>query len=511
MLRGTKNPQAHSVVDMPLRLQIRDAAETAADRRGLLTAMCACVVLVVGMVAAINLAVPMLAASDLHPSASALIWIVDTYVIFFACLVIPGGAAGDRFGRKGVLLAGLALFALGALLSAIAPNVPFLLAGRAITGIGAAAVLPNTLAVLLHAIPAERKGVTIATWASMTGIGGVVGNVGGGAVLAGGSWRWLFAAAVPLSLALAALVARIAPVSPRHERPLSPLGAVLLVGASVALLLGIVEGPEAGWTSPIVLAGFAGSVVLFALWTFVELKAEHPLLDPRLFRVPALRSACLGMTAIFFGMFALFYVNASFLQYGKGFGVLPTGLGIIPLTVPVVLGARHVGKLVQRFGVDVVVAIAFLFCGCGLIGLSTSDSSTPYPVYATWLVVTGIGVTLALPTLSAAISGSLPPAQAGVGAGLQATTREFGSALGVAVIGTVLTGRFVAALPEDIREAHDPHTVAQALAVAAPGRSPEVISAFVTGASTALRVIGVSVLVLGALVVLQSRLSRNTK
>ncbi|RSM79928.1 MFS transporter [Amycolatopsis sp. WAC 01375] len=473
--------------------------------------MCACVVLVVGMVAAINLAVPMLAASDLHPSASALIWIVDTYVVFFACLVIPGGAAGDRFGRKGVLLAGLALFAIGALLSTIAPNVPILLAGRAVTGIGAAAVLPNTLAVLLHAVPAERKGVTIATWASMTGIGGVVGNVGGGALLAGGSWRWLFAAVVPLAVALAALVARIAPVSPRHDRPLSPLGAVLLVGPSVALLLGIVEGPEEGWGSPLVLAGFAGAVLLFALWTVVELRAEHPLLDPRLFRVPALRSACLGMTTIFFGMFALFYVNASFLQYGKGFGVLPTGLGIIPLTVPVILGARHVGRLVRRVGVDVTVAIAFAFCGCGLIGLSTSDSSTPYPVYAAWLVVTGIGVTLALPTLSAAISGSLPPAQAGVGAGLQATTREFGSALGVAVIGTVLTGRFVAALPPDIHAEHDPHTVAQALAVTAAGRAPEVVSAFVTGASTALRVIGVSVLVLGALVVLQSRLSRNTK
>ncbi|MFD5090208.1 MFS transporter [Amycolatopsis thailandensis] len=472
--------------------------------------MCACVVLVVGMVAAINLAVPMLAASDLHPSASALIWIVDTYVVFFACLVIPGGAAGDRFGRKGVLLTGLALFAVGALLSTVAPNVPILLAGRAITGIGAAAVLPNTLAVLLHAVPAERKGVTIATWASMTGIGGVVGNVGGGAVLSGGSWRWLFAAAVPLCLVLAALVAWIAPVSERHDRPLSPIGATLLVGASVALLLGIVEGPEKGWSSPIVLIGFTGSVVLFAVWTFVELKAEHPLLDPRLFRVPALRSACLGMTAIFFGMFALFYVNASFLQYGKGFDVLLTGLGIIPLTVPVILGARHVGKLVRRVGVDATVAIAFVFCGCGLLGLSTNDASTPYLVYAAWLVVTGIGVTLALPTLSAAISGSLPPAQAGVGAGLQATTREFGSALGVAVIGTVLTGQFVAALPPDLRAAHDPHTVAQAL-TAAPGRAPEVISAFVTSTSTALRVIGVSVLVLGALVVLQSRLSRTTK
>ncbi len=497
---------------MPLRLNIRDdptaAASRSVARRGLLAVMCACVVLVVGMVAAINLAVPMLAASDLSPSASALIWIVDTYVVFFACLVIPGGAAGDRFGRKGVLLAGLALFGLGALLSTVAPNVPFLLAGRAITGIGAAAVLPNTLAVLLHAVPAERKGVTIATWASMTGIGGVVGNVGGGAVLSGGSWRWLFAVAVPISLLLAAFVARIAPVSPRHDRPLSLLGALLLVGASVALLLGIVEGPEAGWTSPIVLIGFAGAVVLIAAWTFVELKVEHPLLDPRLFRVPALRSACLGMTAIFFGMFALFYVNASFLQYGKGFSVLLTGLGIIPMTIPVILGARHVGRLVQRVGVDATVALAFAFGGCGLIGLSTIDAATPYIAYAAWLVVTGIGVTLALPTLSAAISGSLPPAQAGVGAGLQATTREFGSALGVAVIGTVLTGQFVAALPADVRANHDPHTVAQALAVA-PDRAPEVISAFVTSTSTALRVIGVSVLVLGALVAGQSRLSRT--
>src|SRR5690349_6630541 len=126
---------------MPLNTLIRDHTPRLrpVPQRSLLAVMCACVVLVVGMVAAINLAVPMLAASALHPSASTLIWIVDTYVIFFACLVIPGGAAGDRFGRKGVLLAGLVLFAAGALLSAAAPNVAVLLAGRAITGVGAAA------------------------------------------------------------------------------------------------------------------------------------------------------------------------------------------------------------------------------------------------------------------------------------------------------------------------------------------------------------------------------------
>jgi predicted MFS family arabinose efflux permease len=280
----------------------------------------------------------------------------------------------------------------------------------------------------------------------------------------------------------------------------------LLVGASVALLLGIVQGPEAGWDSGIVIAGFACTAVLFAMWTIVELKVEHPLLDPRLLRLPALRSACLGMTAVFFGMFALFYVNASFLQYGKGFGVLRTGLGIIPLTIPIILGAKHVGRIAQRIGFDATIALAFVFVGGGLLGLSTSDGGTPYVAYAVWLVVMGVGVTLALPTLSGAIAGSLPPEQAGVAAGLQATTREFGSALGVAVIGTVLTARFVAALPPDIRADHDPHTVAQALA---SGHTDDVVAAFISGADAGLRAIGVLVLISGVLVVLQSLLSRH--
>ncbi|MCM6777133.1 MFS transporter [Nocardia sp. CDC159] len=492
---------------MPTKTLLHDRAAPPISYRPLLATMCACVALVVGMVAAINLAVPMLAADALRPSASALVWIVDTYVICFACLVIPGGAAGDRFGRKGILLTGLLLFAAGALLSAAAPNVAVLLAGRAVTGIGAAAVLPNTLAVLLHAVPGERRAGAIAVWASMTGIGGVVGNVGGGAVLSGGSWRWLFVAAVPIALALVALVAWIAPVSPRHDHGLDLLGTLLLIGASVALLFGIVQGPEAGWASAAVIGGFLCAVVLFAAWTLVELRSPHPLLDPRLLRLPELRGACLGMTAIFFGMFALFYVNASFLQYAKGFGVLATGLGIVPLTVPIVLGARHVGRLSARIGLDATVALAFAFVGCGLLGLSTGGARTPYPAYAAWLVVTGIGVTLALPTLSGAIATALPPARAGVGAGLQATTREFGSALGVAVIGTILTARFVAALPPDIRADGDPHTVAQALA-AAPDRADAVVAAFVSATEGALRVMGVAVLVLGALVVGQSLLPR---
>jgi EmrB/QacA subfamily drug resistance transporter len=471
-----------------------------------LAAMCACTALVVGFVASINLAVPMLAAGSLHPTSSQLLWIVDAYVVFFACLVIPGGAAGDRYGRKGVLLAGLLVFAAGAAVSATATGVPVMLIGRAVTGVGAACVLPNTLAILIHATPPSKRGGAIAVWAAMSGVGGVIGNVGGGALLSTGSWRWLFAAVVPIALGCLAWVAQCAPKTARHDRHLDPVAALLLTLATVALLVGVIQGPEDGWSSVTVIAGFAVSVALFAAWVLTELRAEHPLLDPRLFRIPALRAACLGMLVSFFGLFALFYVNASFLQYGKGFSVLQTGLGIIPVTVPLLLGARFVPALSARVGAPVTLAAAFAAIGGGLLGLSTSTATTAYAAYAAWLVLVGIGLTLALPRLTADISGSLPQAQAGVGAGLQATTREFGSALGVAVIGTVLTSRFIGALPKQLQHGgHTPRTVAEALSqVGSTALRHDVLQAFVLSAGTALRVIGIVTLIAGAVVTAQS-------
>jgi MFS family permease len=472
-----------------------------------LAAMCTCTALVVGFVASINLAVPLLAAGSLHPSSAQLLWIVDAYVVLFACLVIPAGAVGDRFGRKGVLLAGLLVFAVGAAVSAGAPDIAVMLLGRAVTGVGAACVLPNTLAVLIHATPAPKRGGAIAVWAAMSGVGGVIGNVGGGAVLTTGSWRWLFIAAVPIALACLVWVAVSAPTTTRHLRHLDPVAALLLTAATVALLVGIIGGPQDGWDSPTVVAGFAAAVVLSVGWVLTELRATQPLLDPRLFAIPTLRAACLGMVVSFFGLFALFYLNASFLQYGKGFSVLQTGLGVIPVSVPLLVGARFVPALSARLGAPVTLAAAFACIGGGLLGLSTSaTAATPYVVYAGWLVLVGIGLTLALPRLTADIAGSLPHAQAGVGAGLQATTREFGSALGVAVIGTVLTSRFVAGLPEQVRSGGStPRTVAAALhAAGSPATRAEVLNAFVASADTSLRVIGVSTLLAGVLITAQS-------
>ncbi|MFI0263625.1 MFS transporter [Streptomyces sp. NPDC017056] len=472
-----------------------------AQRPGLVLAgMSVCTALVVGFVAAINLAVPKLAASSLHPTSSGLLWIVDAYVVVFACLVIPAGAAGDKFGRKGTLLTGLGVFAVGAVFSAMAPSVPVMLVGRAITGLGAACVLPNCVGVLIHATAPQRRAHALAVWAAATGIGGVVGNVGGGALLSIGSWRVLFVAVAIVAVCCLGWVAACAPLSARHARSLDPAGAVLFVAAVVALLTGIIEGPEQGWGSAVVLVAFACSLVLGLAWFLVELRVPHPMLDPRLFRNPSLSSAGIGMTVIFFGSFGLFYVNASLLQYGRGFTVLQAGLGIIPLTLPLLLGTRYVPGLIRRTGLPAVLVAAFLLVSAGLFGLSFT-SAMPYPLYATALFVIGLGIMLAGPCLTAEIAAGLPVEQAGIAGGLQSATRELGSALGVAVVGTVLTAGFTQHLPASLsHHSPVPHTVAEALTLA-PAERDAIAEAFISGADTALRTAGVLTLIAGALVV----------
>lgn len=478
----------------------RPAAGPARRSSLVLACTCACTVVVMGLVAAINLAVPMLSASALHPSAAQLLWIVDAYVVVFACLVIPGGAAGDRFGRKGVLLTGLGTLAVGASVCAVAPNVLVLLPGRAITGVGAALVLPNCVGVLVHATAPERRGRALATWGVVSGMGGLVGNTAGAALLTVGSWRSLFAVFAPTALACAGWVALVAPRSSRNARSLDPVGTALLVAATVALLVGVIEGPERGWTGGVVVGAFALGGALLVAWVVVELSRTHPLLDPRLFRIPLLSSASLGMFVTFFGSFGLFFLNASLLQYARGYSVLEAGFGTLPLAAPILVGSRFIPGVVRRVGVPRTLLTAFLCIGVGLFGLS-STAHQPYLAYAAWLVVVGTGFVLALPCLTAELTAALPAEQAGVAGGLQSATRELGSALGVAVVGTVLTARFTERLPADLR-AHDPvpHTVAQALALA-PARPAAVVEAFVAGADTALRMTGLVTLAAGAVVV----------
>jgi EmrB/QacA subfamily drug resistance transporter len=410
------------------------------------------VVLVIGMVAAVNLVIPKLQASSLHPSISGTAWIVDSYTLVFACLLIPAGALGDRFGRKRGMLAGLCVFAAGSAMAALAPSVAVLMCGRALSGAGAALVLPATLAVTLGQLEPGDRPRAVALWSGLTGIGGVAGNLLGGLAVDYGGWRALFWAGVPIALAAAALIAAQVPGQIPHRDPVDGGGALLLTAGSLALLYGIIQGPVAGWGSVQVAGSLAVAVVLLAAFAWYETRRKHPMLDPRLFRLTGVRTGALGIFAQFFALFGLFYINAQYLQDVKGYSPLLAGVAILPLAVVMAYVSGRSTYLADRIGARAVVVAGLLCVTAALALMSFASASTPYPLYGLLLALVGAGCGLALPPLSGMIVHALPPARAGVGSGLNSTTRELGSAAGVAVLSTILTARFSSHLPAALRD-----------------------------------------------------------
>ncbi|WP_369213042.1 MFS transporter [Streptomyces flavofungini] len=416
----------------------RPPTASPAPKRAPLLILCACVLVAQGMVAAINLLVPQLTSSSLHPSSSELLWTVDAYVIVFAGLLIPAGALGDRYGRKGALLGGLGLFGAGAAVSALALSPALLIAGRGVSGAGAALIMPATMSILMRTASPEQRPRALASWTLAAGLGGLAGNVGGGLIGQYLPWRALFWIVVPLAALLALAVARAVPRTERAAAApaLDPLGTLLLTGGLFALLFGIIESPLYGWTSARILTAFAAGAALVAFFALHALRSRAPLFDPRVFASRRLRAATLGTAACFFGLFSLFYVNSQYLQYTKGYGAARAGLAIIPLTV----GMALVPRLATRWSgrPRAVVGGGLLLTGLGLLGTSSADASTPYALYACWLLVISAGAGLCMPALTFGVVTSLPAHQAGLGSGLSTSAREAGAALGVAVTGTTL-------------------------------------------------------------------------
>lgn len=463
--------------------------------RSMTVLMSACVVVVVAMVAGINIALPELAGSDLHPSSTGLLWIVDAYILTFGCFLIPAGALADRLGRKGVLLAGLGTFTVGCLASAAAPTVALLLAARAVTGVGAALVMPATLSLLLQVTPLERKPRAIATWSAATGAAGALGNLGGGLILQWLSWQGLFLVVGPLAAVLAVLVARTAPRGERRPAALDPAGAALASGSVFLLLLAIIEGPSRGWTSTFVAGAAVGAVVLGSAFVRHGLRSSSPMLDPRVLTIARLRTGAIGIAAVFFGLFALFFVNAQYLQYAKGFSALTTGVAILPLPIGMILVSRRSIALADRAGVRTVVVGGLVALAAGLAALSFVDATTPYFPYALALLLVAAGMGFSVPSLSSGIVSSLPAEQAGVGSGINSAVREIGAALGVATVGTILASSLRRGLPAAVdREASAFEVISEARRLGSAIES-ETVRAFTDAMSAGLRVVALVVLV----------------
>jgi EmrB/QacA subfamily drug resistance transporter len=437
--------QSNSTVDEPPFLH--QAAETAVadprQRRMILIAMCTALVAVIASVSGLNVAQQQL-ASKLGATQSQLLWVINGYTIALAALLLPIGAIGDRFGRKPVLLGGLSVFAIANVLASIADTPAQLIAFRVLGGIGAAMIMPVTLSVITSSFPEEDRGRAVGIWAGFAGAGGILGLLSSALLVDNFTWPWLFVGPVVLAVAAAALTARFVPHSKEHTAGRFDIGGSVFSAFAVGgLVLGIHEGPEIGWTSGLAIFGLALGVVAAAAFVIWELRQEHPLLDLRVFRNRSLAAGSVGLLVTFAIIMGLFLVLVQFMQAVLGYSAIRAALGLMPMAVVMMPLSAVAPGLSERFGLRLMLTAGNISVGVGLalMALLGSADGGYWPVLPGILVL-GLGMGLSMSPGTTAITGSLPEEKQGVASALNDTVREFGGAIGIALIGSILSAGY---------------------------------------------------------------------
>ena len=399
-------------------------------------------VLVVASVSSLNLSLPSIQRA-LDASAADLIWINAAYALVFAAFLLPAGALGDRFGRKGALLTGLVVFVLGSLLGSTADTAGQVIAFRATMGIGAALAMPATLSILTAIFPPDERNKAIAIWSGFAGAGGAIGILSAGVLLEYFWWGSVFFVNVPIAVTALVLVAAVVPTSRDTQgHNLDPFGSILSAVGLAALVFALVQGPEYGWSDPLVLGGFVAAGALLTSWVAFERRQEHPMLDPRLFRIPRFGLATLALGTTFAVMFGMFFGLAQYLQFVLGYSPLGAAVRVMPFAVVMIAVSPRGPSLAARFGSGRVIGGGMLVTalGCGVMALLTGDSGYGHVVLGVILISSGMA--LGFPTSTAAIVGSLPLDKAGVASAVNDTTREVGSAVGIALLGSLLSAGY---------------------------------------------------------------------
>ena len=399
-------------------------------------------VLVVASVSSLNLSLPSIQRA-LDASAADLIWINAAYALMFAAFLLPAGALGDRFGRKGALLTGLVVFVVGALLGSTAATTGQVIAFRATMGIGAALAMPATLSILTAIFPPDERNKAIAIWSGFAGAGGAIGILSAGVLLEYFWWGSVFFVNVPIAVTALVLVAAVVPTSRDTQgHNLDPFGSILSAVGLAALVFALVQGPEYGWSDPLVLGGFVAAVALLTSWVAFERRQEHPMLDPRLFRIPRFGLATLALGTTFAVMFGMFFGLAQYLQFVLGYSPLGAAVRVMPFAIVMIAVSPRGPSLAARFGSGRVIGGGMLVTalGCGVMALLTGDSGYGHVVLGVILISSGMA--LGFPTSTAAIVGSLPLDKAGVASAVNDTTREVGSAVGIALLGSLLSAGY---------------------------------------------------------------------
>lgn len=416
--------------------------------RGLVLAtLCLCAFAVNLDVTLVNVTLPRL-VTDLGATTRDLQWVVDAYTLAFAALVLSAGSLSDRFGRRRALLAGLAVYGVGNGLGGLTDSAGSLTATRAVMGVGAAIIFPTTLSIITNVFTdrAERA-KAIGLWGAVTGLAIALGPIAGGALLEASSWQATFLAKVPIALVAAVLVLRVVPESRDPEaRRLDLPGLVLSVGAIGALVVALIEAPDAGWLSAQTLGVGALSALLGAAFVAVERRSAAPMLDLRLFARPRFTAASASITVSFFALAGFIFLITQYFQFLKGYGPLETGVRLLPVATSVALGSIAGTVLAVRRGSKVVVGGGLLMLAVAYAWISTASTATAYLEIAGQMVLLGGGMGLTSAPATESVMGAVDRAQAGIGSAINDATRELGGTLGVAIIGSVFASLYAGAL-----------------------------------------------------------------
>src|SRR5215210_5816048 len=326
----------------------------------------------------LNVALPTI-ERDLDASSGQLQWIVDSYTLVFAGLLLTMGALGDRFSRRGALASGLVIFGGASLASAFAESANMLIATRALMGIGGALIMPTTLSILTNVFQAEERAKAIGIWAAVAGIGVGIGPAAGGFLLEQFDWTAVFLVNVPIVAAALLAIPKLVPDSRNPEQArLDPLGAVLSTVGLGILTAAIIEAPERGWTDWIILGGFAAAAVILAGFVIWELRSASPMLDVRLFRIRRFTGASGSIALVFFALFGAIYFLTQYLQGVLDYTPFQAGVRMLPVAGGLIVGGPLSAKLAGRFGTRAVVAIGLGVVAVALYMLSGADAGTGY-------------------------------------------------------------------------------------------------------------------------------------
>ena len=394
---------------------------------------------VAAAMASLNVALPDLARST-QASQTQLEWIIDAYSLVFAALLLPAGALGDRYGRRRALVAGLVIFGAASAVAMTASSANELIVLRGLTGLGAALVMPATLSTITGTFPPAERTRAVSVWAAVAGGSALLGLLCTGTLLEWFSWRSAFAVNVVLAvIAIAGTIGLVPESSQPDARSLDKGGAFLAMAGLTALVFSIIEAPEAGWLAVRTLGGIGGGLAILAVFAGWELRRAYPMLDLRHFRNRHLSAGSLSIFIQFFAFFGFTFVALQYLQGVRGDSPLVAAISVLPLAAAMMPTARITPRLAARFGARNVCVTGLLLIAAGLVIVSRVGAGSPYWLLVAGLLPLGIGMGAAMTPATAAITEGLPAAEQGVGSALNDLSREVGGALGIAVIGSMVT------------------------------------------------------------------------